>query len=162
MQNYRKLFFLIKKLFGPFMTFNTHTHFKGDMIHLCSEIKTGHLLRKYELHLTKFYAVTWGYDGFVIARDKHFEDGVGMALPHHRYLGGTKKAYIHPLGAYILSLGRDNVVACTKVVKNVLDLNRKLLIEEMMGSTKLALMFKRPTIGYKPKRKCNTFIKSLM
>ncbi|KAJ8921824.1 hypothetical protein NQ315_008456 [Exocentrus adspersus] len=124
---------------------------RGDKtIRLHSEIKTGHMLRKYDLHLTKFYALTWGYDGFVLARDNDFEKGIGMALPHHRYLGGVKKAYIHPLGLYILSLGRDNVLVCTKLTQTVVDPERKQSIDSVVASTKLQLMFKRPTIGFKP------------
>lgn len=101
--------------------------------------------------------MTWGYDGFIIARDNKFKKEVGMALPNHRYLGGVKKAYIDPLGRFIVSLGRDNVVACTKLQQNVIDADRKFGIDEQMNSTKFALMFKRPTIGFKPDRKCNRF-----
>ncbi|KAJ8927380.1 hypothetical protein NQ314_020155 [Rhamnusium bicolor] len=64
---------------------------KDPLAKVISEIRTGHQMRKFGLRLTKYHALTWGFDGFVIARDNNFEENVGMSLVHHRYNGGVKK-----------------------------------------------------------------------
>ncbi|KAJ8944589.1 hypothetical protein NQ318_006002 [Aromia moschata] len=64
-----------------------------------------------------------------------------------------KKAYIDPLGKYIISLGRENVLACTNVVATKIDEDLKANLHELKTSTKYALMFKRPTIGFKPEER---------
>lgn len=129
---------------------NSIVTLKEDIIRLHSEIRTGHLLRHFDLHLTKYHGLTWGYDGLVIARDYNFETIAAIALPSHRYQGGVKKAYVHPLGTLVLSLGRENVIACTVVANARIDSQRNYVVTEQ---TKIAVMFKRPTIGFVPEGK---------
>ncbi|KAJ8982465.1 hypothetical protein NQ317_000423 [Molorchus minor] len=127
---------------------------RGDpLARLVQEIKTGHLLRRFNFRMTKLHALTWGYDGFIIARDSKFEQNVGMAIAHHRYQGGVKKAYVDPLGKYIVSLGVEGTMVCTSIVANKIDEGLKNKLYELKDSVKYAVMFKRPTIGFKPEKR---------
>lgn len=117
---------------------------------LIKEIKTGHQLKKFDLRLNSRHALTWGYDGFIMARCNEFEKEIGMALPHHRYYGGVKKAYMDVSGKFIISLGRDKILVCTDLIENVFDqvTYRESVI--LMQSPRFFSMFMGKTTRYLP------------
>ncbi|CAH1968983.1 unnamed protein product [Acanthoscelides obtectus] len=124
---------------------------RGDpMAKLAGDIKTGHQLRKFQLSINQHHAVTWSFDGFVIVRTADFEDCIGWCIPHHRYEGGILKAYVDPLETYVITLGRSNVMACTKLTDEPPDEDRRAELEELMKSQRYQLMFKRMTLGFLP------------
>ncbi|KAL3280262.1 hypothetical protein HHI36_017757 [Cryptolaemus montrouzieri] len=124
---------------------------RGDnSIRIIHTYETGHQVRKNGLYIDKYHAVTWSYDGFIIARSADFQKKVGIALPHHRRNGGVKKAYIDPLGKYIVSLGYDNIVACTNLVDNEPNHEMQSDLLKVLNSNRYALLFQRKTIGLQP------------
>lgn len=115
-------------------------------------------MRKFDLRINSRHALTWGFDGFIIARCDQFQKNIGMVLPHHRFYGGVKKAYMDISGKFIISLGRDEILTCTDLVENIFD---QVCMREsclLMESLKFMIMFKRPTIGFEPERKKKTFL----
>ncbi|CAH1176208.1 unnamed protein product [Phaedon cochleariae] len=137
----------------PYTSRNIHvmeTNRGEDLARVTSTIKTGHQLRHFDMRITEDHALTWSHDGFVIARCFNFGREVGWVITHHRYDGGVKKAYIDPLGKLIISLGRDGNLVCTNLVANEVYEDLRDDLVNTMKSTKYALMFKRPTLGFSP------------
>ncbi|KAG5881166.1 hypothetical protein JTB14_024580 [Gonioctena quinquepunctata] len=140
----------------PFSSRTIHvieTRRGSPLIKITEEIKSGHQMRHFGTRISKRHGLTWGFDGFVMARCDGFAREVGMSLAHHRYLGGVSKAYIDPLGKYILSLGRDDVLVCTNLVDRTINQTFRNTLVELKESTKFALMFKRFTMGFEPEGK---------
>ncbi|VEN41838.1 unnamed protein product [Callosobruchus maculatus] len=124
---------------------------RGDpLAKFAGEIKTGHQLRKFQMSINQYHAVTWGFDGFVIVRTADFEDCIGWCAPHHRYVGGVLKAYVDPLETYVVTLGRTGLVVCTRLTNEEPDEGRRADLEDLMDSQRFQLMFKRPTLGFLP------------
>lgn len=121
---------------------------RGDpSIRVSSKIKTGHLLRNFFFKLTTEFSYTWGCDGCVFVRDANFDQEIAAVRVHHRYDLGVKKAYVTPYGAYVITLGYDRVLCCTKIKARNVDEYMKENLYSLMASDKYALMFKRPTVG---------------
>ncbi|XP_044762202.1 cilia- and flagella-associated protein 43 [Coccinella septempunctata] len=124
---------------------------RGDnMIRILNTFETGHQVRRNGFYIDKYHAVTWSYDGFIIARTADMGKVIGHALPHHRRNGGVKKAYIDPLGKYIVSLGNDNIVACTNLINNEPDYGMQEDLIKLLNSNRYALLFQRKTKGFDP------------
>lgn len=119
-------------------------------------------MRKFDLRLNSRHALTWGFDGFIIARCDQFQKNIGMVLPHHRLYGGVKKAYMDISGKFIISLGRDEILTCTDLVENIFDQVSMRESFLLMGSPKFLIMFKRPTIGFEPERKKKYFYLNML
>lgn len=101
-----------------------------------------------------------------------------MAVVHHRNIAGVKKAYIDTSGRYIISLGKENVLACTRIATEEEIKEKEIKIgetedeeyQQQLGNLKapnnennvtkchlspsLAIMFKRPTLGFEFEREC--------
>ncbi|XP_045460970.1 cilia- and flagella-associated protein 43 [Harmonia axyridis] len=124
---------------------------RGDnMIRVLNTFETGHQVWRNGFYIDKYHAVTWSYDGFIIARTADMDRVIGHALPHHRRKGGVKKAYIDPLGKYIVSLGNDNIVACTNLVDNEPDYEMQENLIKLLNSNRYSILFQRKTIGFDP------------
>ncbi|KAK9882218.1 hypothetical protein WA026_019732 [Henosepilachna vigintioctopunctata] len=124
---------------------------RGDSsIRILNRFETGHQVRKNGLYIDKHHAVTWGYDGFVIARTADFKETVGIVLPHHRRNGGVKKALIDPTGKYIVSLGYDNIVACSNLIDREENHEMREELMKLLNSSRYALLFQRKTTGFDP------------
>lgn len=103
-------------------------------------------MRKFDLRINSRHALTWGFDGFIIGRCNKFEKEIGMVLPHHMFNGGVKKAYMDISGKFIISLGRDEILTCTDLVENVLDLPMITKSFLKLESPSVNIMFRRRTI----------------
>ncbi|XP_044262211.1 cilia- and flagella-associated protein 43 [Tribolium madens] len=118
---------------------------------ITKHIITGHQMQNIYFRLDKKIALTWGYDGFVIARGADFETNIGIGLPHHRMQGGVKKAYLGPHQKYMITLGRDTVLACTNLMERRIDSKLKQEFEDTLNSDDYKLLFTRRTLGYFPR-----------
>lgn len=58
--------------------------FQENLIRILNTYETGHQVRRNGFYIDKYHAVTWSYDGFIIARTADMERVVGHAIPHHR------------------------------------------------------------------------------
>lgn len=105
------------------------------------------------LRLNKTYSLTWGFDGLVIVRGSDFATNIGICLPHHRVHAGVQKAQIEPLAKYIVTLGREGVLACTLLTETQDNSELSQLLETIHKSDDFKLMFSRRTIGFVPKGK---------
>lgn len=116
-------------------------------------LPTGHQMKKIKLYLDKHHAVTYGYDGLVIVRNPKMTKTLATIMPHHRLDGGILQAFIDPPGRYIISLGRDLLLLCSRL-KNVEDDSElREQLREQLESGRMKLMFARKTIGFMPKGK---------
>lgn len=118
---------------------------------MVQKISTGHQMRGFHFLLDKKNALTWGFDGLIIARSSDFYTNVGIALPHHRMDGGVKKAFLEPHEKYLISLGYDGVLVCTNLMENNINPRLKQELEDKHTSSDYNLLFSRRTIGYVPK-----------
>ncbi|XP_057663205.1 cilia- and flagella-associated protein 43 [Diorhabda carinulata] len=138
----------------PFASRNVHeleTKRGEDSVKIIREIKSGHQLRFFEMRiLDNNTCTTWGFDGFVFIRDSNFDRQYAVVVAHHRYQGGVKEAYVDPLGRHVITLGRDGVTCCTKLDNENIDESLMRDMKMTINSDKFALMFKRPTLGFKP------------
>lgn len=110
-------------------------------------------MRKILYHFDHHHIVSYGYDGLVIIKNLDFEEK-HILMPHHRKDAGVEKAYIDPLGKYIVSLGRNNVLTCTSLTNVEIDVEKQHSLREQLGTARLMLMFKHPTTGFLPRGKC--------
>lgn len=107
-------------------------------------------MKKILLHVDKHHAITYAYDGLVIIRNTEFTKRIGIVMPHYRTYGGVLKAYVSPLGKYIVSLGRDNTLVGTSLVNVNVSKRRVQDMRDSLLSPKLKVMFENPTIGFSP------------
>lgn len=114
-------------------------------------------MRKVLHHFDHHHILTYGYDGLIAVYTLDFVQKY-MIMPHHRADGGVAKAYVDPLGKYIISLGRNNVLTCNSLTAVAIDEEKQQTLRDILESPKLVLMFKNPTIGFllKGKRQINT------
>ncbi|XP_019756358.2 cilia- and flagella-associated protein 43 [Dendroctonus ponderosae] len=117
-------------------------------VFITRSIKSGHQMKYFVLSFGTKHAITWGVDGFVFVRSPDFQDIVGMSLSHHRFHKGVAKAITNPAASIIVSLGCGGLLAAVKCVGNEEDETLMGKLREEKLSTKLALMFKRPTLGF--------------
>ncbi|XP_050507763.1 cilia- and flagella-associated protein 43 isoform X1 [Diabrotica virgifera virgifera] len=137
----------------PFASKNLHqleTRRGESTAKVIREIKTGHQLRSYQFRHMDNFTITWGFDGFILVRDAKFEKQIAVVVAHHRYQGGVKKAYVDALGRYVVSLGVDKILCCTKINNFKVDEALRYDQESLLSSSKFASMFRRPTLGFKP------------
>ncbi|XP_030768231.1 cilia- and flagella-associated protein 43 [Sitophilus oryzae] len=121
----------------------------SSVITAIEDIKSGHLLRHFSVGTGKYFSITWGYDGFIMAHSADFDKVVGLCRPHHRNDQGVRKAIINGIGTVVVSLGEDGVLTATQIRKETPDVQLlKEQITEEAAHLKLALMFKRPTAGF--------------
>ncbi|XP_076260442.1 cilia- and flagella-associated protein 43 [Rhynchophorus ferrugineus] len=111
-------------------------------------IKSGHQIKHFSVGISEHYGITWGYDGFIIVRCFEFREQIGMCLPHHCYLQGVKKTVVNPTGTIVVSLGIDNVLTGTLIRNDPDDMDMKQRINQLLRSPKIAVMFKRVTLGF--------------
>lgn len=122
---------------------------RGEFIAtVIDKVPTGHQMRDVSVFINANFVLTWAFDGFIVARSIDFSQNIGIVLPHHRYQGGVKKAYLDPYKKHILSLGRDNVLVCTNLVANKFDFELKRRLELLLSSSNYKIMFKKHTIGF--------------
>ncbi|KAK3911323.1 Cilia- and flagella-associated protein 43 [Frankliniella fusca] len=77
---------------------------------------TGHQLRSvFMSERVEYGLLTYGMDGIVIARPMGSKQQFYIVLPHHRSDLGVAKAFQDPKGEFILSLGRDKSLVCSKL-----------------------------------------------
>ncbi|KAE8749512.1 hypothetical protein FOCC_FOCC003778 [Frankliniella occidentalis] len=77
---------------------------------------TGHQLRSvFMSERVEYGLVTYGMDGIVIARPMGSKQQFYIVLPHHRSDLGVAKAFQDPKGEFILSLGKDKSLVCSKL-----------------------------------------------
>lgn len=114
-------------------------------------LPTGHQMKKIKLYLDKHHAVTYGYDGLVIVRNPKMTTILGTIMPHHRLDGGILQAFIDPSGRYVVSLGRDLLLLCSRIKNVEGDNELEKQLREQLESGRMKLMFARKTIGFMPK-----------
>lgn len=144
-----RVFFLV-----PFETKNIYEIEikKGEIVaKIIRKIVTGHQMKNFFLRLDRKLALTWGFDGFVICRGSDFIRQIGIALPHHRMQGGVKKAYLCPYEKYVLTLGRDTILACTNLMERNCDPQLRQDLDDILNSEDYKLLFHRRTLGYVPR-----------
>lgn len=110
-------------------------------------------MKKIRLHLDKHHAITYGYDGLVIVQNSKLTKVLATIMPHHRMDGGVLMARIVPSGRYILTLGKDMLLICSRLVDVEDKIGRKEQLQELLESARMKLMFARKTIGFAPKGK---------
>lgn len=77
---------------------------------------TGHQLRSVGVSARVEYGLlTYGMDGIVIARPNGSKQQFYIVLPHHRTDLGVKKAFQDPKGEFVISLGKDKSIVCSKL-----------------------------------------------
>lgn len=107
-------------------------------------------MKKILLHIDKYQAITYAYDGLVIIRNTDFTKKIAVVMPHYRTYGGVFKACLSPLTKYVVSLGRDHTLVGTTLTNININTNLKEKLNELVQSPRFALMFKRPTVGFSP------------
>ncbi len=77
---------------------------------------TGHQLRSvFMSERVEYGLLTYGMDGIVIARPMGSKQQFYIVLPHHRLDLGVAKAFQDPKGEFIVSLGKDKSLVCSKL-----------------------------------------------
>lgn len=72
-------------------------------------------------------------------------------MVHHRRYLGVVAALVDPLEQYIITLGRENVLACTKLMQSELSASKKANLEDLMKSSVFERIFNKKTKGFMPK-----------
>ncbi|KAL1501408.1 hypothetical protein ABEB36_006732 [Hypothenemus hampei] len=119
----------------------------SPIITIANTIKTGHQMRSFLLKFTPNHVVSWGYDGFTFVRSLDFQEILNMTVSHHRNFQGVLKALATPDGQLVVTLGYSGVLAASAIERPINETLRKHL-EEEFSSSRMALMFKRATLGF--------------
>lgn len=59
--------------------------------------------------------LTFGMDGMIIAKSAGSKQQNYIVVPHHRSDLGVMKAFQDPKGEFIISLGKDKSLVCSKL-----------------------------------------------
>ncbi|XP_034245363.1 cilia- and flagella-associated protein 43 isoform X2 [Thrips palmi] len=107
---------------------------------------TGHQLRSvYISGRIEYGLLTYGMDGIVIARPMGSKQQFYIVLPHHRSDFGTLKAFQDPKGEFVISLGKDKSLICSKLKRTA-----KYTPGSTDPSPEMVEKFQEPTIGFFP------------
>ncbi|KAJ1521273.1 hypothetical protein ONE63_002954 [Megalurothrips usitatus] len=105
---------------------------------------TGHQLRSVSMsERVEFGLLTYGMDGIVIARPSGSKQQFYIVLPHHRYDLGVMKALQDPKGEFVISLGMDRSLVCSKLKRTA-----KYTPESPEPSPEMMEKFTEPTTGF--------------
>lgn len=104
-------------------------------------------MRKIQYHFDHHHIVSYGYDGLVIIKTLNFEEK-HIIMPHHRFDAGVETAFVDPMGKYVVSLGRNNLLTCSNIVEEDVDEEKQQILRAILETPKLVLMFNHPTVGF--------------
>ncbi|GLV41140.1 hypothetical protein CBL_04664 [Carabus blaptoides fortunei] len=158
----KKKYLIPKKLYSHFIEINgefyavpqnsKHIHtfkiVKKD-IKITNDVKTGHQMRQIQLGSNSNYLYTYGVDGLIIIQPKDSIDTEYVLMPHYRTEWGIRKMSVDSLMRYVISLGKNGTLVCTKIIKS--NENRKEQIEANQKKlSEMESIFNAKTIGYEP------------
>lgn len=128
--------------------------FQKKDVKIINDIKTGHQMRQIHLGSNSNYVYTYGMDGLIIIQSKDSMDTECVLMPHYRTEWGIRKVTVDSLMRYVISLGKNGTLVCTKITKS--NENRNEQIEaNKMKLFEMESIFNAETIGYEPSGKNN-------
>lgn len=131
--------------------------FQKKDVKIINDITTGHQMRQIHLGSNSNYMYTYGMDGLIIIQSKDSMDTECVLMPHYRTEWGIRKVAVDSLMRYVISLGKNGTLVCTKITKSNENRNEQIEANKMKLS-EMESIFNAETIGYEPSGKNNFYI----